>query len=349
MVEINPKLDERAQNLLKILVNRYIREGQPLGSRKLSHDLGLSPATVRNIMADLEEKGFIFSPHTSAGRIPTAQGYRLFIDTLLQVKPLTEAEVLKLHNQFIQNCFAQQSWERASNLLSEITHLASIVMLPRMDCRALRHVGFLSLSNKRVLVILVTNDHEVQNRVVHTTRHYSATELENATNYLNEAFIGKHIKTVREDLLRDLRETRHSMDKMMEAVIEMADKAFVQADEADDFVMAGQTNLMSVAELSNVEKLRELFEAFNEKKGILDLLDQVIHAQGIKIFIGEESNYKVLEKCSVVTSPYRSGDSEQVVGVLGVIGPTRMAYERVIPVVDLTAKLLGSSLDLTMI
>jgi heat-inducible transcriptional repressor len=345
MVKINPELDERTQNLLKMLVNRYIREGQPIGSRKLSRDLDLSPATVRNIMADLEEMALIHSPHTSAGRVPTVLGYRLFVDTLLQIKPLDDEEIIRLHNQFTQSCPEQRLWERASNLLSEITHLAGIVMIPRLNSKSLRHVEFLSLSNKRVLIILVTNEHEVQNRIIHTTRRYSATELENATNYLNKAFAGKNIKTVREDLLRDLRETRHYMDKMMETVIEMADKAFLEEESEGDFVMAGQTNLMGVVELSSVEKLRELFEAFNEKKGILDLLDQVVHAQGVQIFIGEESGYEVFDKCSVVTSPYRSSDGKEVIGVLGVIGPTRMAYERVIPIVDLTAKLLGSLLN----
>lgn len=345
MVKTNPELDERAQTLLKILVNRYIREGQPVSSRKLARDLDLSPATIRNIMADLEDMALIHSPHTSAGRVPTAFGYRLFIDTLLQIKPLNEEEILKLHNQFTQNCSEQRLWERASNLLSEITHLAGIVMIPRMNSKSLRHVEFLSLSNKRVLVILVTNEYEVQNRIIHTDRRYSTVELENATNYLNKAFAGKSIKKVREDLLRDLRETRYDMNKMMEMVIEIADKAFVEQDEESDFVMAGQTNLMGVAELASVEKLRELFEAFNEKKSILDLLDQVVHAQGVQIFIGEESGYAVFDQCSVVTAPYRSSDGKEVIGVLGVIGPTRMAYERVIPIVDLTAKLLGSLIN----
>lgn len=344
MVKARHELSERAQQLLKVLVDRYIREGQPVGSRKLSRDLDLSPATIRNIMADLEEMALIHAPHTSAGRIPTALGYRLFVDTLLQIKPLNSEEISRLQNQFIQDCSEPQLLERASNLLSEITHLAGIVMLPRRDSKALRHVEFLPLSNKRVLVILVTNEYEVQNRIIHTAHHYTAAELESAANYLNKAFVGKDIKTVRNDLLRELHETRYDLDKLMQTVIEITDKAFVSEDTPGDFVMAGQTNLMNVAELSNVDKLRELFEAFNEKKGILDLLDQVLHARGVKLFIGEESGYAVFDDCSVVTSPYKS-DAGDVIGVVGVIGPTRMAYERVIPIVDLTARLLGSLLN----
>lgn len=341
-----PQISERAQYLLKVLVNRYIREGQPVGSRTLSRDanLDLSPATIRNVMADLEEMGLVCSPHTSAGRIPTVRGYRLFIDTLLQIKPLNSEDEQHLRRQFIQEYDDQHLLEQTSNLLSNITHLASIVMLPRRNSNALRHVEFLSLSEKRVLVILVFNEQDVENRIIHTSRHYSSTELQSAANYLNQAFIGKDIKTVREDLLHEMQEARISMDKMMQTVIEMADKAFDCFDMKErDFVMAGQTNLMAVAELSDVEKLRDLFVAFNEKRDILHLLDTTIKTQSMQIFIGEESGYEVLGDCSVVTSPYTVKGT--VIGVLGVIGAKRMPYERVIPIVNLTAKLLGSALN----
>jgi len=340
------KISERAQHLLKVLVNRYIREGQPIGSRTLSRDaaLDLSPATIRNVMADLEEMGLVSSPHTSAGRIPTVRGYRLFVDTLLQVKPLNREEEQHLRRQFIPKYNNQRLLEQTSNLLSETTHLASVVMLARHDYKALRQVEFLSLSKKRVLVILVFNEQDVENRIIHTSRTYSPAQLQSAANYLNEAFVGKDIKSVREDLLRELRETRENMDKMMLAVIEMAEKAFENQDHSPhDFVMAGQTNLMEVAELCQVEKLRDLFVAFNEKRDILHLLDQAIKTQNLQIFIGEESGYEVLCDYSVITSPYTVKGS--VIGVLGVIGPTRMPYERVIPIVDLTAKLLGSALN----
>jgi len=338
------KISERAQHLLKVLVNRYIREGQPIGSRTLSRDAGLdlSPATIRNVMADLEEMGLVSSPHTSAGRIPTVRGYRLFVDTLLQVKPLNPEEEQHLRSQLIRKDSDQHLLEQTSNFLSEITHLTSVVMLARHDYKVVRKIEFISLSKKRVLAILVFNEQDIENRIIHTSRTYSPAQLQSAANYLNEAFVGKNIKTVREDLLRELRETRANLDKMMLAVIEMAEKAF-QENEPQDFVIAGQTNLMEIAELCDVEKLRDLFVAFNEKRDILHLLDQAIKAQNLQIFIGEESGYEVLCDCSVITSPYTVKGS--VIGVLGVIGPTRMPYERLIPIVDLTAKLLGSALN----
>jgi heat-inducible transcriptional repressor len=345
---LSHNLSERAQHLLKVLVDRYIREGQPIGSRTLSRDpnLDLSPATIRNVMADLEEMGLVRSPHTSAGRIPTVRGYRLFVDTLLHINPLDCAEEQRLRNQFNQKQNDPQLFEQTSNLLSEITHLASVVMLPRRNSNALRHVEFLSLSEARVLVILVVNEYEVQNRIIHTSRHYSATQLEQAANYLNTAFAGKDIKTVREDLLQELQETRQTLDDMMRTAIEeMAKKAFESSDsEERNLVMSGQTNLMEQADLSNVEKLRDLFIAFNQRYDVLQLLDKALNAEGVKIFIGEESGYQVFDECSVVTSPYYATDGS-VIGVLGIIGPTRMAYERVIPIVDLTAKLLGSALN----
>ena len=215
-------------------------------------------------------------------------------------------------------------------------------MLPRCHSKALRHVEFLSLSAKRVLVILVFNKQDVENRIIHTGHSYSSSELQSAANYLNEAFAGKNIKAVRENLLCELQKTRQDMDSKMQAVIEMAEKAFDNED-THDFVMAGQTNLMEIAELSNVEKLRDLFVAFNKKRDILHLLDQTLTARSLQIFIGEESGYEVLCDCSIITSPYIVKNA--VIGVLGVIGPTRIPYERVIPIVDLTAKLLGSALN----
>lgn len=339
---MSSKINERAQRLLKTLVDRYIREGHPIGSRVLSRDLDLSPATIRNVMADLEDMGLVCAPHTSAGRLPTAQGLRLFIDTLLQVQPLNAQEEVRLRACFNQSASQQQLVEHASMLLSEITHLAGIVMLPRRDSNTLRHVEFLSLSEKRILVILVINEHEVQNRIIHTSHHYSAAELESAANYLNAAFVGKDIKTVRDNLLQELQKTRHDIDQMMQLAIEVANKAFTPEETSTrDCIIAGQINLMDVAELS--DKLRDLFAAFNQKRDVLHLLDQALNAQGVQIFIGEESGYSVFERCSVVASPY-SDSEEKVIGVLGVIGPTRMAYERVIPIVNLTAKLLGSAL-----
>lgn len=338
-------LNERAQHLLKTLVERHIRDGQPVGSRALARESGLdlSPATVRNVMADLEEMGLLRSPHTSAGRIPTARGYRLFVDTLLKIEPLNMHQVKNLERHFAVMQSPSTLIETASSLLSSITHLAGIVMLPRQEHARLRQVEYLPLSERQVLAILVVNDREVQNRIINTERRYTASELERAANYINSLCAGKDLYTVRETLLEEIKSAREQMNTMMLTAIEMADKAFDNRPPSDDFLVAGQTNLMEYGELSDVEKLRQLFEAFNRKRDILHLLDQSLKASGVQIFIGEESGYEVLDECSVVTSPYQS--EGEIVGVLGVIGPTRMAYERVIPIVDLTARLLGAALN----
>ncbi len=328
-----------------MLIQRYIRDGEPVGSRTLSRDSGLdlSPATIRNVMADLEEMGLIRSPHTSAGRIPTPQGLRFFVDTLLTVQPPESEEVAHLREQLDPDQNLQELMTTTSSLLSEVTRLAGVVTLPRREQLKLRQVEFLSLSAQRVLAILVVNDQEVQNRVIHTRREYTRPELEKAANYLNSAFLGQDLREARQRLLAEMRTARESMNEMMLAAIEMADKAFAAGEDHDDFVVAGQTNLMDFAELANMDKMRQLFEAFSQKERILHLLDGALHADGIQIFIGEEAGYEVLDECSVVTAPYEV--EGQVVGVLGVIGPTRMAYERVIPIVDLTARLLGSALN----
>ena len=339
-------LNYRAQTLLKTLVTRYIRDGQPVGSRTLSKELELelSPATIRNVMADLEDMGLIKAPHTSAGRIPTARGYRLFVDTLLKMQPLKQSETLRLQQELLKNNDAnpQEVFEHASKLLSEITHLTAVIMLPRYEAKMLRYVEFLPLSDQRILVIWVMNEHEVQNRIIHTSRSYSPAELQQAANYLNAAFVGKDIHQVRENLLHEMQHDRETMNAMMQAVIEVAEKAFIQPPSNGDYIMSGETHLMGVNELSNVDKLRQLFAAFNQKRDILNLLDQAISANGMQIFIGEESGYEILDECSVVTSPYLVGD--QIIGVVGVIGPTRMAYDRIIPIVDVTARLVGAAL-----
>lgn len=338
-------LGERAQHLLKVLVECYIREGQPVGSRTLARNAGLelSPATIRNVIADLEDLGFVRSPHTSAGRVPTVQGYRLFVDALLTVKPLHTNEVQQLRQSLDPDLNSQKLVESASALLSGITHMAGVVTMPRREHAAFRHIEFLPLSDNRVLAILVINEREVQNRIIHVNRRYGLDELQQISNYLNMEFKGKDLDTVREALLREMQEVREGMNRMMLAAIEMAEKVFEQQPEKEDYVLAGQINLMGFAELSNVEKLRQLFDAFNQKREILHLLDQCVRAHGVQIFIGEESGYQVLDECSVVTAPYLVDG--QVLGVLGVIGPTRMAYERVIPIVDMTAKLLGAALN----
>ncbi|MDH3399934.1 MAG: heat-inducible transcriptional repressor HrcA [Chromatiales bacterium] len=336
---------ERAQHLLKVLVQRYIREGQPVGSRTLSKDSGLdlSAATIRNVMADLEEMGFVSSPHTSAGRVPTPRGFRFFVDTLLRVKPLSSSEMQVLANKIAVGSHDQQSLVASTSaMLSSLTSLAGVVTTPRQPHASLRQIEFLSLSEKRVLAIMVINDREVQNRILQLDRDYSSEELVRAANYLNEKFAGREIVEVRDILVAELKSTRETMNRLMIDAINMAQRAFSAEDE-NNFVVAGETNLMGFAELHDVDKLRRLFEAFNTKRDILGMLDKVVNAQGVQIFIGEESGYSVMDDCSLVVAPYTANDD--VVGVLGVIGPTRMAYERVIPIVDVAAKLLGSALN----
>jgi heat-inducible transcriptional repressor len=339
------ELTERAQYLLKALTERYIREGQPVGSRVLARDAGLklSPATIRNVIADLEELGLVRSPHTSSGRVPTVQGYRLFVDTLLSVQPLEHSLVDTLKRNLDADANTKELMETASTLLSDVTALAGIVTLPRQQHASLKRVEFLPLSEKKVLAVLVINDKEVQNSILHTERNYSAAELQQFSNFLNEQFAGKELRAVRAKLLEELRETRETLDRMMATALNMADQVLGTAEQGSDYVLSGQTKLMDFTELCNVNTLRQLFQAFNEKRQILGLLDQCVENEGVQIFIGEESGYQILDECSLVTAPYTVGG--QIVGVLGVIGPTRMAYERVIPIVDATARILSSALN----
>lgn len=337
------ELNERAQQLLKTLVECYIRDGQPVGSRTLarSSDLDLSPASIRNVMADLEELGLVTSPHTSAGRVPTPQGYRMFINSLLRVQLLEGDEVLRLQRQLAPEAPISELLERASRLLSGVTRMAGLVTVPRHEQTLLRHVEFVALSDNRVLAIFVINESEVQNHVIRTERRFSPAELTQAANYLNSEYGGRELEEVRRGVVRAMQEVKDAATALLQAVMDAAEQA--QTLNQRDYVLAGQTNLMDFTEFSNVGALRQLFDAFAEKRDILHLLDQCLDSGGVQIFIGDESGYEVLGNCSVVTAPY-SVDGKTL-GVLGVIGPTRMAYERVIPLVDVTAKLLGAALN----
>jgi len=340
-----PELNQRSQQLLKTLVERYIHDGQPVGSRVLSKDsdLHLSPATIRNVMADLEDLGLIHSPHTSAGRVPTVNGYRFFVDTLLTVKPVHEQELDRLHKG-LDKTENDDAVGIASKLLSETTQMAGVVTLPRKELVSLRHIEFLSLSNTRVLVIFVTNEHEVHNRIIHTAKKFSTAELQQAANYLTSIYAGKSLASVRAAVLNEMQEDQQRMNQSMLDAVSMAQLAFNYDDKNDDdYVLSGETNLMGFSELSDMDRLKGLFDAFSQKRGIIHLLDKCLEADGVQIYIGEESGYQAFDHCSLVTSPYSVND--EVVGVLGVIGPTRMAYERIIPFVDVTAKLLGAALN----
>ena len=348
--EINSsQLSERSLYLFKALVEHFIQDGTPVGSRTLSKDssLNLSPATIRNVMADLEDFGLLDSPHTSAGRVPTAKGYRLFVDSLLRVNDLNSIEVEKIAKELDPGNDFKSIMQRTSLMLSDITQLAGVVMLPRTEQSKLQHIEFVVLSGNRVLVILVVNDREVQNRIINTSRTYSASELQEASNYLNDIFAGKDLAYVRTNILDELEKTKEQLSQSMQTAMEMAQLAFDYEKskvKSDELFFSGETNLMDIAELFEVDKLKKLFNTFNQKRDILHLLEQAISADGIQIFIGEESGHDVLDDCSVVTSPYEVDG--KILGVLGVIGPTRMHYERVIPIVDITAKMLGSALNL---
>jgi heat-inducible transcriptional repressor len=342
-------LTERAQHLLKVLIENYIREGQPVGSRTLTRDSGLklSSATVRNVMADLEEYGFVSSPHTSAGRVPTDKGYRFFVDSLLRQDQTGSVDEVMAE---LEQRLAQEEDREpkalisvASQVLSSITHLAGVVTIPRQSHRSLSQIEFLPISDNRVLAVMVVNGQDVQNRIVQLERTYTADELRQASNFLNMQFGGKELDTVREDLVSELKRTGERLNQLMFDAIRVAQQMVGEGQQGKaEYVIAGETNLMEFAELSDVEKLRRLFDAFTAKRDILHLLDLSLRADGVQIFIGQESGYQILDDCSLVTAPYTFED--ETVGVLGVIGPTRMAYDRVIPIVDVTARLLGSAL-----
>jgi heat-inducible transcriptional repressor len=343
-----PELNTRSRHILKVLVEHYIHDGQPVGSRQLakSSGLDLSAATIRNVMADLEEMGYIRAPHTSAGRIPTSQGYRLFVDSLLKVQPLEQQAFHILQNKLSAERDPTSLIQAASSLLSGITQLTGVVTLPKRNPASIRQIEFLRLTGKQILVVLVLNRTEVQNRIIQLDEDIPSADLQQAANFLNELLIGKDLKQARAALLSQMRQHRKEMNRMMLSAIELGEKAMagIQATQVEeDCVIAGETNLMEYDDLSDIHKLRDLFTAFTKKRDILTLLDKCLSADGVQIFIGRESGYGVFEDCSVVTAPYQIEAGH--VGVLGVIGPKRMPYEKVIPVVDVTAKLLSVALN----
>jgi len=339
-------LDERARTLLKTLVERYIAEGQPVGSRTLSRASGLelSPATIRNVMADLEELGLIASPHTSAGRVPTARGYRLFVDTMLTARPVNLAEVPpemaavreQLHPDQPQRVIAQ-----AASLLSSLSSFVGVVTAPR-KASVFHHIEFLRLGERRVLVILVAPDGDVQNRVIFTARDYAQGELVEATNYLNMHYAGLSIEEVRERLKHEIEALREEIATLMQAAVQAGSEAL--AESSDQVIVSGERNLLGVPAFGNdLGSLRKLFDVFEHKTELMRLLDVSSRAEGVRIYIGGESRVVPFEELSVVTAPYEVDG--RVVGTLGVIGPTRMAYERMIQIVDITARLVGNALS----
>ena len=338
------EISGRAQVLLKALIERHIRDGQPVGSKTLLQEAGLpvSAATIRNVLCDLEERGLLHSPHTSAGRVPTAQGYRLFVDSLLQVQPLANEDVCVLQAELNPDRSATELVQSASSLLSSISSQAGVVTVPRQKAQQLRQVEFLPLSGDRVLVILVVDEREVQNKIIHTQRPYTATELHDAALLVNQRFSGRPLDRVKAQIVREMREARSQIDRYMQATLDLASQALDSQDTQDEYLVAGETRLMGNATVEELGRLRELFDAFEQKNDLLHLLERCSSAQGIQIFIGEEAGYETFDDYSVVTAPYTDG--VKTLGVLGVIGPTRMSYERVIPIVDVTARMLSSAL-----
>ncbi len=337
------QLDRRAQTLLKALVERYIADGQPVGSRALSKISGLelSPATIRNIMADLEEMGFVSSPHTSAGRIPTPRGYRVFVDTLLTVASIDESALESKMQPRLQTHSQQKLLANAAQVLSSLSQFAGVVLTPRHES-VFQQIDFLRLSEKRILLVIVAPNGDVQNRLLLTDVDYTPSQLTQAANYINRHYGGLSFDDVRMRLQGELRQLRDDMTRLMQAAVEAGSDAMT--DNGEEVVISGERNLLSVSDLSsNMASLRKLFDMFEQKTGLMQLLDISSKATGVQIFIGGESQLVPMDDMSVVTAPYEVNG--KIVGTLGVIGPTRMAYERVIPIVDITAKLLSNALS----
>jgi heat-inducible transcriptional repressor len=337
-------LDPRTRQLLRALIGRYIRDGEPVGSQTLARHAGLdvSPATIRNILADLEEIGLLAAPHTSAGRVPTARGLRVFVDSLIEWKPPGERQIQMIQEGLAARASTQDVLREASSRLSDISHFVGLVTVPRRDRFAFRHIDFVRLDERRVLAILVFVDGEVQNRAVEVARPLSPDDLEWIANYLNQNYAGLGLAEIRERLVAELDDQRREVDRRMAATVALAE-ATLQPGEDEDMVVSGQTKLMGGAQgLADVERLRELFEAFQRKHELLQVLEGCLRADGVRLFIGEESGVTSMEQCSLIAAPYASGG--RVLGVLGVIGPTRMDYDRVITTVQATAQALSRTM-----
>ena len=338
----NRYMDERSQTLLKALIERYIVDGNPVGSRTLSRQSGLdlSPATIRNVMADLEEMGLIVSPHTSAGRVPTPQGFRVFVDTLLTVQPVRLEDADQFKDRFNIG-EPQKLLSSAAGLLSTLSHFAGIVKTPQR-ATTFKQLEFLRLSERRLLLIIVTPNGEVQNRILQTKSDYSPSELVEASNYINQNYAGLALDQIQGRLAKEIGRLQQEITDLMRSAVELGSAAL--NEESDPVVISGERNLLEVSDFStNIEQLRNLFDMFEHKSSLVHLLDATGSGEGVQIYIGGESDLVPMDQLSVVTAPYEVDG--RVVGPLGVIGPTRMAYDRVIPIVEITAKLLSSAMS----
>ena len=343
---VEDNVDDRAQLLFKMLVEQYLSDGAPVASKRLASYSGVdvSSATIRNIMAELESRGLVSSPHTSAGKVPTNLGLRFFVDTLLTVEPPEQARIEQLEHELNPDMSPDELISSASSVLSQLTQMTCVISLPRRDNVALRMVEFLPLSGDRVLVILVLNDREVQNRVIHIEREYSDVELNQAANYINREFGGRSLMDIRSDVLQSMQDDKDHMDSLMQTALDMAAQVFMPAQDTQHerrVIVSGENRLLDMG--GDTDMVRTLFEAFSHKGSILHLLDQCLESNGIQLFIGEESGYDLFDDMTVITAPYEV--KGQLAGVLGVVGPTRMAYREVIPVVDVTARVLGAAIN----
>lgn len=337
------ELDERAQQILRYLIESYTRDGQPVGSKSLAQNSGVdvSSATIRNIMAKLEDMGLVNSPHTSAGRIPTQAGYRFFIDSLLEVRDLGKQAQQSLTQAFTHDQTSTDLIQTASTMLSQMTHLTGLISVTRPSRVDVRHIEFMKLSDRRILVIMVINSDQVHNKVIHVDREYTDLELSEAEKLIGRYLIGSDFNQAGDQLRAEIKQHKDDVNAILESVLEVMGS--VCEDESDDaLLMAGETNMLQFAEMSDINRLRELFDVFNKKRDLLHILENCTEADGVQIFIGSESGFSVLNDYSVIGAPYAIDN--EVVGVLGVIGPTRIAYDQVIPTVDLTARLLSSAL-----
>lgn len=338
------QLDERAQILLRRLIQSYTKNGHPVGSKSLAQQSGIevSPATIRNIMAKLEEMGLVDSPHTSAGRVPTQAGYRFFIDSLLEVSDLGKSAEQSLNEAFTVNKTSADLIQTASSMLSQMTQLTGLITVSKPARITIRHIEFMKLSDRRILVIMVINSDQVLNKVIQVDRDYTDLELTEAANLLSRYLVGSSFSKAKNQLRREIKQHKDDVNRIMKSVLEVMGSV-CEEDNQNSLLMAGESNLLQFAELSDINTLREIFEIFNQKRDLLNILQGCVEAEGVQIFIGSESGFSVLSECSVIGAPYMV--ENEVVGVLGVIGPTRIAYEQVIPTVDLTAKLLSSALN----
>lgn len=338
--------NERADKLLRALIELHVGDGRAVGSRTLAREAGLSlsPATIRNVMSDLEEMGLIESPHTSAGRIPTPKGYRVFVDRMMTVKPLDEGLVKNIQEEFASEYDPSNLVAKASNMIAELTQFAGIVMLSGEKESTFKQIEFLKLSENRVLAILISADGQVQNRVIAVDVSLSDSELIEAANYFNERYSGRQMADVRRLLLGEMKEDSHEINRITQTLAEIGAPIFdKEAGDDPTMVVSGEEQLMDIPELGELKRLRRLFDTFKTKHDLVELLDKSLRASGISIFIGDESGHSALNDVSVVVSPYEADG--RVIGVVGVVGPTRMAYDQVVPVVDITARLLGNALS----